>query len=168
MRAANRRHHSSVVAYNNTYDTSMLEGWGIRQYNWEFSASIQRELIPRVGLNVGAFQSVPGPSLAANFNVPNALVAPSLGRNLAGNAANVAVNLVKPGTLYGDRTNQLDFRVAKVLSFGRTRTNIGVDLYDALSANPVTAYNQTFGARWLTPTQIMPARFVKLSVQVDW
>ena len=53
-----------------------------------------------------------------------------------------------------------------MLSFGRTRTNVGVDLYNALNANPVTTYNQTFGPRWLTPTQIMPARFAKFSVQV--
>jgi hypothetical protein len=75
---------------------------------------------------------------------------------------------VEPGKLYGDRTNQLDFRVAKVLSLGLTRTNVGLDLYNALNANPITGYNQTFGPRWLTPTQIMPARFVKVSVQLDF
>jgi hypothetical protein len=126
-------------------------------------------LVPRVDVLFSAtFQSAPGPVLAANFNVPNAVVAPSLGRPLSGGAANVTVNLVKPGDLYGDRTNQLDLRFAKVLNFGRTRSNVAVDLYNAMNANPVTAYNQTFGARWLTPTQIMPARFVKLSFQVDW
>jgi hypothetical protein len=114
------------------------------------------------------FQSQPGPVLAANFNVPNALVQPSLGRPLSGGTANVAVNLIRPGDLYGDRTNQMDFRVAKVLTFGSTRTNVGVDLYNALNANPVTSYNQTYGANWLRPQAIMPARFVKLSVQLDF
>ena len=126
-------------------------------------------LIPRVDVVVsGTFQSAPGPQLAANFNVPNAQVVPSLGRPLAGGAANVSVNLVEPGTLYGDRSNQLDIRFAKVLTYGRTRTNIGVDLYNALNANPVTSYNQTFGPAWLRPQAIMPARFVKFSVQLDW
>ena len=78
------------------------------------------------------------------------------------------MNLVEPGTLYGDRVNQLDFRVAKVLSYGRTRTNVSVDLYNALNANPITAYNQTFGPAWLTPTSILTARFVKISGQLDF
>jgi hypothetical protein len=126
-------------------------------------------VIPRVDVVVsGTFQSAPGPQLAANFNVPNAQIIPSLGRPLAGGAANVSVNLVEPGTLYGNRSNQLDIRFAKVLTYGRTRTNVGVDLYNALNANPVTSYNQTFGPNWLRPQAIMPARFVKFSVQLDW
>jgi hypothetical protein len=42
-----------------------------------------------------------------------------------GNAANVTVNLIQPGTLYGSRRNNLDFRVAKILRYGRTRTQVG-------------------------------------------
>ena len=49
---------------------------------------------------------------------------------MSGSAANVTVNIVEPGTLYGDRINQLDFRVAKILRFGRTRTQLGLDLYN--------------------------------------
>ena len=126
-------------------------------------------VIPRVDVLVsGTFQSNPGPTLNANFNVPNAQIVPSLGRSLSGGAANVAVNLVKPLSLYGDRINQLDIRFAKVLTFGRTRSNVGVDLYNALNTNVATAYNQTFGPAWLTPTAVMPARFIKLNAQIDW
>jgi hypothetical protein len=125
--------------------------------------------IPRIEVLVSAtYRNNPGEMLDANFAAPNALVAPSLGRPLAGNAANVTVNLVKPGELYGDRLNQLDLRFAKVLRVGRMRTNVGVDLYNATNGNPVTTYNQTFGPRYLTPTLIMPARFAKFSVQMDW
>jgi hypothetical protein len=34
---------------------------------------------------------------------------------------NVTVNLIEPGTLYGDRLNQLDLRVARILRFGSSR-----------------------------------------------
>ena len=114
------------------------------------------------------FQSAPGTQLGANFNALNTQVAPSLGRPLAGNAAFVTVNVVESGKQYGDRTNLLDLRFAKVLSYGRTRTNVGVDLYNSLNTNKPTQYNQTYGPRYLTPTLIIPARFVKFSVQVDW
>jgi hypothetical protein len=125
--------------------------------------------IPKVDLRVSAtFQSKPGAQLAANYNVPNAVAAASLGRNLAGGAANIPVNVVVPGTLYGDRVNQLDFRVAKILKFGRARTQVGVDLYNTLNSSAIQTYNQTFGTAYLTPTLVLPARFAKISAQVDF
>ena len=75
-------------------------------------------VIPKADVQVAAtFQSKPGAMLAANYAVPNAAVVPSLGRNLSGNAPNVTVNLVAPGTMYGDRINQLDLRVGKTLKY---------------------------------------------------
>jgi hypothetical protein len=125
--------------------------------------------IPKVDLRVSAtLQSKPGAQLAANYVAGNAVVAPSLGRNLSGGAANVTVNLVVPGDLYGDRINQLDFRVAKILRFGRTRTQVGVDLYNALNSSAVQTYNQTLGASYLTPTLVLPSRFAKISAQIDF
>ena len=69
---------------------------------------------------------------------------------------------------YGDRFNELDLRVAKIFNYGRTRTSVGFDVYNALNAHPVTNYNQTFGPTWPLPTQIMPARFVKLSYEINF
>ena len=128
-------------------------------------------VIPKADVQVsGAFQSKPGSLLAANYNVPNSVIAPSLGRNLAGGTQNVSVNLVEPGTLLGDRINQLDLRVAKILKFGRTRTNIGIDLYNTLNSAAVLTYNQTFipGGSWLTPTSVLSARFARISAQIDF
>ena len=88
--------------------------------------------VPKVDVQLSAvFQSKPGALLSANYSVPNAEAAKSLGRNLSGNATQVTVNLIEPGSLYGDRVNQLDFRVAKILKFGGTRTMIGADMYNA-------------------------------------
>jgi len=67
-----------------------------------------------------------------------------LGRDLSGNAANVTVNLVEPATLYGDRNNQLDFRFAKILRLGRTKTQVGLDLYNA--TNTAGMMSQAVGA----------------------
>jgi hypothetical protein len=55
-----------------------------------------------------------------------------------------------------------------VLNFRGTRTNIGVDLFNALNVNTATNYNFTYGPAWLTPTAVLPARFVKLSAQLDF
>ena len=80
------------------------------------------------------------------------------------------MNLIPPATLYADRRTNLDFRVAKILRYGRTRTQIGVDIYNVTNTDVVTTYNQgyVFGGAWLTPTAIQPARYVKVSGQFDF
>jgi len=125
--------------------------------------------VPKIDVQVSAtLQSKPGTQLAANFNVPSALAALTLGRPLSGNAANTTVNVVQPGELYGDRINQLDIRVAKILRFGRTRTQVGVDVYNVTNSSAIQTYNQTYGTRYLTPTLVLPARFAKVSAQFDF
>ena len=93
-----------------------------------------------------------------------------LGRLLTG-GANVTVNLIQPGTLYSDRRTNLDFRVAKIFRAGRTRTQVGLDIYNATNTDVVTGFNQAFSpasTTWLTPTSIQPARYVKVNAQVDF
>ena len=106
----------------------------------------------------------------ANYAVPNAAIAPSLGRSLSGGNANATVNLVTPGTLYGDRINQVDFRVGKVIRAGRFRTQVSLDLYNLLNTDSVQTYNQGFvlNGSWLTPTGILAARFAKITAQLDF
>ena len=108
--------------------------------------------------------------LAANWNVPNAVVKPSLGRDLSGSAPNVPVNLIAPATLYGGRQTYIDIRIAKVLRYNKIRTQVGVDVFNVLNSSAPQAYNQTYvlGGAWLTPQNILPARFAKVSVQFDY
>ena len=89
--------------------------------------------------------------------------------NLSG-AANVTVNLIEPFTLFADRRNNIDFRVAKILRYGRTRTLIGVDVYNLTNTDVVTGYNEAFvpGGAWLRPTAIQPARYARISAQIDF
>jgi hypothetical protein len=127
--------------------------------------------IPVIDVQVsGTFQSLPGDPLNANYQVPSATAALSLGRPLSGNAQFASVNLVEPGDVFGDRINQLDFRVAKILRLRNLRTLLAVDLYNALNSNPVEGYNQAFivNGAWLTPTGILTARFAKITAQIDF
>lgn len=36
-----------------TIDPEILGGWGVRPYNWQFGASVQHELLPRLSVDVG-------------------------------------------------------------------------------------------------------------------
>ena len=60
--------------------------------------------------------------------------------------------------------------MAKILRFGRTRTNIGFDIYNVLNLAPVLQYNNQFSptGSWLVPTLVLQPRFFKFSVQVDF
>jgi hypothetical protein len=124
--------------------------------------------IPRAEVLIsGTFQSLPGPAINSYFVATNAIVAPSLGRTLSGNAANVTTDIVAPGLMYGERLNQLDLRFGKILRYGATKTAINLDLYNALNRNPVLTVNQNY-ATWLRPNSILLARFAKVSLQFDF
>jgi hypothetical protein len=139
--------------------------------------------VPRIDVLVsGTFQSRPfagsnfpsigSQSLAANWLVFNSSVVPELGRPLSGGAAVTFVNIVEPGTMYGDRINQVDLKVSKILRFGRTRTNVGLDIFNIFNTNAIFNYAQTYNAlapqTWLQPNNLVTPRFAKLSVQFDF
>jgi hypothetical protein len=114
------------------------------------------------------FQSLAGPEITASYAAPLAQITPSLGRPLSGGALTATVPLVAPGTLYGDRLNQLDFRVAKNIRVGRTRIQPQFDLYNMLNANPVIRLNTTYGAAWQNPLFVLPGRLIKVGAQVTF
>jgi carboxypeptidase family protein len=124
--------------------------------------------VPKIDVDVAAtFQSLPGPTIAANYVASNALVEPSLGRALSGGAANTTVNIVAPGTMYGDRINSLDLRFAKLFRFQQFRTAVNFDLYNVLNSSSILSLNNSY-ARWLVPLSILNARLFKISVQLDF
>ena len=126
----------------------------------------------------GTFQSTPGPEVMANFVASNALIAPSLGRNLSACpaptgpcTATVTINLIEPKTLYGERMNQFDIRVAKIFTVNRVRVQGSMDLYNAFNSNAVLQLNNTYGtngASWLVPQAILNGRLVKFDIQVSF
>jgi hypothetical protein len=131
-------------------------------------------IVPKLDVNLSVtWRSDSGPEQRADYVVTNAIAAPSLGRNLS--SGNVTVNLVEPGTLYGARINNMDLRIAKIVRFRGARAQFGVDVYNLLNTDVVTTYNNgysaptaTRGSIWLTPTSILPARYARLNMQLDF
>jgi hypothetical protein len=118
----------------------------------------------------GTFQSLPGPQILATRATPVAEIIPSLKRPLAGNVANASIALIEPGTLYGDRLNQLDFRVSrnfKVKGADR-KLRVNLDLYNAFNASPAVFQNNTYGPQWQRPTSILSGRLVKLGAHLNF
>jgi len=47
--------------------------------------------------------------------------------------ASLPINLVSPGSMYGERLSQLDLRLARPVRLGRTKTTFQFDRYNALN-----------------------------------
>ena len=126
--------------------------------------------IPRVGVQIaGTFRSTPGAEINAAFVASNAYLTSSstLGRPLAGGAANMTVGLLAPNSRFVDRRNELDLRFGKILRAGKSRSIVSLDVYNALNTDALINVNQSF-AIWMRPTEILNARLLKLSVQFDF
>jgi hypothetical protein len=127
--------------------------------------------IPRADVLVSAtFQSIPGPVLQANFVVTQrAPGVPLVGSPTATVALLPATGGVAGfGTEYGERLQQVDLRVGKLFRLARTRTTVNLDVFNLFNGSAVTAENASFPAAFRRPTQIMLARFVKISAQFDF
>ncbi len=127
-------------------------------------------IIPKIDVQVsGSFRSTPGTALTAGFTATNAYLAASstLGRALSGNAANVVIGIEEPNKVYTERRQELDMRIGKVLRFGRTRTVVSMDIYNALNSDAMINQNQAY-ATWLAPTEILNARLMKFSLAFDF
>lgn len=129
--------------------------------------------IPRIDVQVsGALQSVPAPPIRANYAVSNAVVRQSLGRDLSAGRSTVVIDLIEPGSINGERMNQLDLRFGKLLRIGRTRVVASVDVYNALNDNAVLTenafYRDSSASGWRIPTSTLTARFVKFTGQFSF
>ena len=142
--------------------------------------------VPKIDVLVsGSFRSTPGVapaggtvgsngnSLSANYNVSSANLQAQTGRPLTPGLAQQTVNLLLQGHDFPDTLNSLDVRVGKNLRFGRTRTNVAIDLYNLFNSNTGTAYNQTYdpvtnGATWLAPTTVLNPRFARFNVTFNF
>jgi hypothetical protein len=144
--------------------------------------------IPKADVLVsGVYQYRPGTSLAANYTVTCSAAAGCADivwaqGSTAGRGQTVfltsgttkTVNLVPNSSMYGEGHRQLDLKVAKVFRFGRTRANVGMDIFNLFNTDAITNYNQTFspnatgGNPWLTPTQLVQPRFARVQAQIDF
>ena len=111
-------------------------------------------------------QSRPGPVILANYTVTSALVQ-GLGRNLGTGSA--TTQLIAPFTMFGDRLTQVDLRFGKIFKIQqRARIQASVDLYNLFNSSAILTQNNTVGALWRSPTNILQGRLAKIGAQVDF
>jgi hypothetical protein len=112
------------------------------------------------------FQSNPGPLLLAKLTVTSDQVRASLGRSLSSGLA--TIDLIQPGTVFGDRMSQLDVKLTKGLRVRGVDIRGDITVYNLLNDDTPLQYNTTYGPAWRVPTFILPARLAALAVQVSF
>ena len=80
----------------------------------------------------------------------------------------MTINLIEPGSLYGDRINQLDFRFAKNFRFGGQRarcwrSTLQRDECESGASPTTTAFMP--GGPWLQPNSILTGRLARISAE---
>ena len=133
--------------------------------------------VPKVDVLVSATVRSEAPlQIGANWVVPNTTVRTLLGGTLPPGllaTGNSTIDLTDSEHLIfaDNRRTQVDMRFAKIVRFGRTRADIGVDLWNLFNTNYATAYAGTYtavGGTWQNPTAIYAPRFVRLNFTVDF
>ena len=79
-----------------------------------------------------------GASRSANYLMSAAQFLAATGRPLRPGVTTETVNLLLPGQIYGERVNNVDMRVAKIVRVKGTRANVGIDFYNLTNANTPT------------------------------
>ena len=77
-------------------------------------------------------------------------------------------NGIDLNALYGERLNQIDFRLAKTIRIGRAHVDAAMDVYNLSNASTVLSLNTRYGPSWLAPTQILPGRMFKFGGQLNF
>jgi len=126
----------------------------------------------------GSYKNLPGIPIEAVAN--SNIVPPStLGRALSGPASYqllprpTAGSTALAGSLYDDRLNQVDTRLARSFSFGKLRVQAIAELYNVFNNRPSQGNNNTYTAAgtksgWLTPGALLGGRLFKFGTQINF
>jgi len=121
------------------------------------------------------FQNVPGFPLLGTRTFTKTEIAPSLGRNLGACetatgacTATASVSMLEPNTRFESRFTNFDLRFGKNVRVGGIRVKGTLDIYNLFNASTILLVNNNYGPTWLLPSEVVPARFFKLGVQLDF
>jgi hypothetical protein len=145
-------------------------------------------IVPKVDVLVSlAVRSQPQVTLGATaatsaaWIVPNSVVQAAYGKlplgALAAGTTTIQITDNANRVYVDNRRTQIDMRFAKVLRFGRTRSDVGIDLNNLLNTNYATGYNANYtfspsntlqGGTWGQPTSIYSPRFVRINYTLNF
>ena len=116
------------------------------------------------------YQHLPGIATTASYVIPGADIAAAIGRApAAGARATASVELIEPQRLRREsRLNQLNLALTRVINFGGSRVQPGIELHNALNASTIHTVVTRYGPAWEQVRGVLTPRLIKFAVQVDF
>ena len=108
-----------------------------------------------------ALNRVVDASLNVNYNVDRTVL-PTLVQS------SVTVPLLKPGTKYLKRWNQVDVRLAKKFHVQKVNFQGQLDIFNVLNASSILTVNETFGSSLDRPASILQGRLIAIGAQMNF
>jgi hypothetical protein len=160
-------------------DRASATAEGLRAHGWGAGTDLKWNVIyplPWYGIQTAlTYNNAVGQYIQPQRAYTNAEIAPSLGRNLSSCPApigacssTVLVLLTDQRTSYEARANQLDARLSKIFSFGRSRLQANVDLFNLINSDDVLIVQNRYGPNFLQALNVLPGRMIKISAQLDF
>ena len=136
--------------------------------NWVTQVKLLGSLSLPGDIQVAAtLQNQPGAERQARVTYSTTAIAAALGRSSTGSSR--TVNVIQPGTVFGDRFSQFDLRFTKLLSLGgASRLRAMFDLFNVFNANTAAFEEPGFGSLLWNPQVTMPGRLAKFAFQIDF
>jgi len=147
--------------------------------------------VPKIDVLLSlVYQSLPGSEITANWTVskdqvtwnnparataPCAIPSNGVGCFLSSpnfTSTTYPIPLLLNNQLFGERVTTADIKIAKNFRWKGRRLNAGVDIYNFMNSDAVTAYNTTYTPgptnAWGTPMTLVSPRFVRLQIQANF
>jgi hypothetical protein len=126
--------------------------------------------LPWYGISTSfTYRDYPGFQITATQQYRAPQIVPSLGRPFSsGDNGTVNVALIEPGTMYGPRQRQLDFRLSKRFRFDAWRFSANLDVSNLFNSSTATGIVTTFGPNWQRPSGLQKGRWAKIGAQLDF
>jgi hypothetical protein len=137
--------------------------------------------IPKIDVLISTvLRSQPSSAITANWQVPNSVIASSLGHLPVGATATGTTTILLTDNehrVYADERRRRWTCASRRSSVQRTRTDVGVDVNNLFNTSYATGFNQTYvyntdnnarPAGWGTPTGLAFPRFVRFNLTFNF
>ena len=113
----------------------------------------------------GSFQARPGIPIGSELTVTPSVA----GRPLTGGIASITVQLVDPTRLYYDYVFTNDLQLSRIFRFphGR-RVRAFMEVFNLVNDSRVYTRNETWGAQWFNPIDLVESRRFQFGAQFDF